>query len=126
MIKRLASINGTDITQYILSESYNINQKNEYNEWTDANRVNHRDIIRTRISGEFELQFPIGNEQLYTDFVTLLSANTASGVLPITVFVNNINETREINAFYEYLPVMVKNVRSNKYYKSFKLSLEEC
>ena len=72
------------------------------------------------------MQFPIGNEQLYTDFVTLLSANTASGVLPITVFVNNINESKTINVFYEYLPIMAKNVRSNKTYKSFKLSLEEC
>lgn len=126
MIERLASINGTDISQYILSESYSINQKDEYNEWTDANRVNHRDIIRTRVSGKFELQFPVCNEQLYTDFVTLLSDNTVSGILPITVFVNNINETKEINVFYEYLPVMVKNVRSNKYYKSFELSLEEC
>lgn len=122
----LASINGTDITQYILSDSYNINQKNEYNEWTDANRVNHRDIIRTRISGEFELQFKIGDETPYNNFVTLLKDNTASGVLPITVFVNNINESKTINAFYEYLPVLVKNVRSNKTYKSFKLSLEEC
>ena len=122
----MASINGTDITQYILSESYNINQKNEYNEWTDANRVNHRDIIRTRISGEFELQFKIGDETPYNNFVTLLKDNTASGVLPIAVFVNNINESKTINVFYEYLPVMAKNVRSNKTYKSFKLSLEEC
>ena len=126
MIKRLASINETDITQYILSESYNVNQKNEYNEWTDANRVNHRDIIRTRVSGEFELQFKIGDETPYNNFVTLLKDNTASGVLPITVFVNNINERKTINVFYEYLPVMVKNVRSNKTYKSFKLALEEC
>lgn len=122
----LASINGTDITQYVLSESYKINQKNEYNEWTDANRVNHRDIIRTRVEGAFELQFKIGDEIPYNNFVALIKDNTVSGVLPITVFVNNINETKEINVFYEYLPVMVKNVRSNKYYKSFKLSLEEC
>lgn len=122
----LASINGTDITQYVLSESYKINQKNEYNEWTDANRVNHRDIIRTRVEGEFELQFKIGDEIPYNNFVALIKDNTVSGVLPITVFVNNVNETKEINVFYEYLPVMVKNVRSNKYYKSFKLSLEEC
>ena len=122
----LASINGTDITQYILAESYNVNQKNEFNEWTDANKVNHHDIIRTRVSGEFELQFKIGDETPYNNFVTLIKNNTVSGVLPITVFVNNINETKAINAFYEYLPVMVKNVRSNKMYKSFKLSLEEC
>ena len=122
----LASINGTDITQYVLSESYKINQKDEYNEWTDANRVNHRDIIRTRVEGAFELQFKIGDEIPYNNFVALIKDNTVSGVLPITVFVNNVNETKEINVFYEYLPVMVKNVRSNKYYKSFKLSLEEC
>lgn len=122
----LASINGTDITQYILSESYNVNQKNEFNEWTDANRVNHRDIIRTRVLGEFELQFKVGDETPYNNFVTLLKDNTSSGVLHITVFVNNINETKEINVFYEYLPILAKNVRSNKYYKSFKLSLEEC
>lgn len=76
--------------------------------------------------GEFELQFKIGDETPYNDFVTLLMDNTVSSVLPITVFVNNINESKTINVFYEYLPVMVKNVRSNKYYKSFKLSLEEC
>ena len=76
--------------------------------------------------GEFELQFRVGDETPYNNFVTLIKNNTASGVLPITVFVNNINETKAINAFYEYLPVMAKNVRSNKTYKSFKLSLEEC
>lgn len=72
------------------------------------------------------MQFKIGDETPYNNFVTLLKDNVVSGVLPITVFVNNINESKTINVFYEYLPVLVKNVRSNKTYKSFKLSLEEC
>lgn len=72
------------------------------------------------------MQFKIGDETPYNNFVTLLKENVVSSVLPITVFVNNINESKTINAFYEYLPVLVKNVRSNKTYKSFKLSLEEC
>ena len=122
----LVTINGIDITKYITTASYEVNSENIYEEWQDADYVTHREIIREKVSGEFELKFPSDGGHAYAEFIELLKQNTASGKIPITVFVNNRNEYRTFNAYYEFAPTMRRNYMNRKVYENADFELEEC
>jgi len=120
----LVKINDTDITQYILSETYDMNQSDVYVEWTDANYIDHRNIVRTRVEGKFEVKFLL--QRNYDSFVELINSNkTVGGYIPLTVYVNNQVTTKKIDAFCEFKPIILKDYGDGKIYKSFKIEVKE-
>ena len=71
------------------------------------------------------MKFPMDGGQAYSEFVALLKEKTSSGTVILTVFVNNKNEMRTIEAFCEFAPVMVRNV-NGKSFEKIRFVLEEC
>lgn len=96
----LLIINGTDLTSNIVVPTYKVESKSIYEEWTDANRVEHHDVIRSRVMGTFTLHFE--TESDYENFLNLINNNKTSGdYLIATVYDNRINTTVNGNFFWE-------------------------
>ena len=87
--QRLFIVNQTmDLTNYIVVPSYKVNLIDGYEEWTDNNKVTHRDIVSQKAQGSFSLQFPTLEE--YQAFIIEMKDNKKSnGSYDCTVFCNN-------------------------------------
>ncbi len=120
----LVSIDGNDVTKHILTSSYNVNALPVYSQWEDANFITHREIHRYKIQGKFELKFPYDEGKAYSEFIQLLKENTNAGVVLLTVFINNENVFRTIEAYYDMAPTMQKSI-NGKSYNSFWFKVEE-
>lgn len=120
----LVKIGTTDITRHIIAESYAVNEEDVYNEWTDANKVTHRDVVRQKIAGAFTLKF--NTEEEYSSFVNLIKTSRIAGcVLPMTVYVVNADENRETELIYSFQPRVAKSLPRGKTYQSFDFEVEQ-
>ena len=120
----LASINGTDISAYIQESTYKMNQENVYEEWEDASHYTHREQLRTRVVGSFELVFV--QESDLTSFLTLMNNNMDTNKrLTISVFVSNINAFNEYVMFADFESISDRSISNSYFYKRFSLALAE-
>ena len=120
----LVKIGTTDITKHIIAESYDVNEEDVYNEWTDANKVKHRDVTRQKIVGTFTLKFNTDKEYAY--FVNLIkTSRTAARLLPMTVYVVNADENREVKMIYSFKPKVARSLTGGKTYQSFDFEVEQ-
>lgn len=93
-------ISSTDLTAFEDIQNHDVNRDDVYDTWTDGNWVDHRVIVRTRISGTVKLGFKKATD--FADFMTLLgTAKDAEGFYPISVYCNNTGTTETINAFLD-------------------------
>lgn len=118
----LVKIGDTDITKYILSDSYEVNSIPVYNSWQDANYVFHREIHRYRVHGSFQLKFL--TEAEYKAFIDVMKQNAIESAVIMTVYVNNKCELQTTTCFCEMSPILQK-AHSRKIFKEFDFMLEE-
>lgn len=96
----LFKISTTDLTKWEDTEQHKVNREDVFTTWTDGNWVDHREIVRTRISGTVVLGFK--RETEFAAFMTLLTtARNANGYYPVTVWCSNTNTSETINAFLD-------------------------
>ena len=94
----LFKIDSTDLTAWEDKEQHSVNQEEVYASWTDGNYIDHREVVRTRISGSVVLKFK--KESDFNTFKALLtSARSVNGYYPVTVWVSNLQTSETINAF---------------------------
>lgn len=95
----LFSLNGIDYTKFVMEKQYNIKQEDVYGNtaWVDANYVKHRSVVRTEVSGSFVLQFD--KEDEYDEFLGHVESSKTAGHNPITIYVNNTNKLKSIEAY---------------------------
>lgn len=119
----LVSISDLNITNYILS-GYNVNETNYFKQKRDGLGRKHRDLIRKEISGTFELK--ISTPDAYSDFIEKLkSATLSDGRIPMSVYVNNINQVKTRYFFYSYNVKLDKDINTGKHFRKFTFSIEE-
>ena len=93
-------IGSTDLSAAVDVQESALNAYDEYELWTDGNHVEHRDFIRTRISGTVRVGF--SSAAGLTAFVTLLNAARSSGrYCSVTAYVINTDSTPTFNAFLD-------------------------
>lgn len=93
-------IGSTDLSQYADIQNYNINDADVFQSWTDGNWIDHRDMVRTRITGTVLLGFKTAAS--WSAFQTILaSQRNAAGYYPVTLYVNNTGTTETIDAFLD-------------------------
>lgn len=96
----LFKISSTDLTAFENRDVHQVNAVDEFQSWTDGNWIEHRDFVRTRITGSVTLKFK--KEADFNTFKALLtSARNVNGYYPITVWVSNTQTSESINAFLE-------------------------
>lgn len=114
----------TDISQYINYTTYKVDSEPVYNEWIDANYTTHRDEVRRRIKGSFQLAFVTDTD--YNAFLTLLNNNKSGNLLRIKVYVgSDINSMQDIICHYSLKTDSRKEANDSYIVTLLTMSIEE-
>ena len=98
----LLKANNVDYSNKIKEGSYKVYKENVTHNWEDGNHTMHHDIIRTRTSGSFEVEFKRWSD--FTSFLTNINAVKTGDYYALTVYALNTNESVTGN-FFMKLPV---------------------
>lgn len=134
----LFKMGNVDYTRFITMPSYKVVSKPVTKEYKDVNEVTHAQYIRDQISGSFTLKF--FDDSSYEDVNTHRTAaenfqnffseyqrlKQRSGKIEITVYVNNLNTIKTIQADMDmdpanYMPYM----NAGKNYDGFDVTIKE-
>lgn len=117
-------INLTDFSDHVIAGSYKVNSEPIYTEWTDANGTAHREKIRDKVSGSFDMWYRTAEG--YNGFVSTISENTRLNLtLPLTVLVNNTGETITGSFFLEHSTVRNRDGAWDDYMERFTVSITQ-
>lgn len=121
----LFMIGEDDFTNFITVPSYKVNYGPVYNTWTDANYKQHRDILRYKVQGSFKLLFDTEEDlNRFLDDVYNFEDIT-TGTVPIKVYVNNLSNQQEIDAFISFAMANEKPYFGVKQHDGFEVKVEE-
>ena len=99
---QIGSSSTGDLSDFADIQNYDVNQVEIYQDWTDGNWIDHREIVRTRIQGTVTLGFKKTSD--WNAFISLLNATRdAAGYFPVTVWVNNTATNESIDAFLDMI-----------------------
>lgn len=91
---------GTDITNHIIKGSYKINSSDQYESWKDGNGIEHRIIVRQKVSGSFDFVCCAETISL-SDFLALWDSAVDNGVITLGMTVLNTGKFEALNAYYD-------------------------
>lgn len=122
----LAVVNSTDITDYIIKDTYEVNTEPVYTSWEDANYVEHRVYVRDKVRGSFEvITFGTTPRTALVAFLNILKAATSNNVLTIGLYVENEGTFQALNCFYTVESTQHAVTEDGKYVDRAKISIEE-
>lgn len=120
----LFKVGNTDLTDYLDIQGYNVNKTEEFSEWTDANYVHHRNVVRTRLSGSFRLGFK--NTAEVTSFLNVLDTNVQPGnYYPASVFANNDNTLHSASIYLDGVAEIKRDLVNDRVWHEYEIDLEE-
>lgn len=120
----LFQIGNTDLTDYVDIQNYDVQKEPIYEEWTDGNYVNHRNIVRTRIKGTVKVGFR--NSTDVASFLSVLSSNVqAGGYYPASVFTNDDNTLNTANIFISDVAEIKRDLVNGRVWHEYTLEIEE-
>lgn len=96
-----------DFSNKILRGTYNVQKKDVTFDWEDGNKVEHRDPLRTRVEGTFQMFFADFDE--YNDFLTEMAKVKTGTIYILTVYAINTNEAVVGNYFLDFAPELRQN-----------------
>lgn len=112
-----------DYSDRVIAGSYNVNSQNVYKSWQDINGVEHREKIRDKIVGSFDMYFPTIDE--YDAFRAVLDSVRKEDLSYTITVVDNIkNEVKIIDAFITF-QLTRNRLGWNDIYERFKLNIQE-
>lgn len=99
------SINNTDISKYVVSDSYNIYTTDIHESWRDGNGLEHRVIIAEKVTGSFQIVLSNKNRDItFDDFMDLWNAATNQGAVTIGLYVVTKGLFDLFECYYELEP----------------------
>ncbi len=129
---------GVDYTRFITVPSYKVVSKPVTKDYEDITKTSHKQFVRNKISGSFTLKF--FSDSSYEDVSTTKSAidnyqsffdeynrlKSANGLVTVTVYVNNLNTTKEIQAYLEMDPPdTMPYMDTGKSYDGFDVTISQ-
>lgn len=122
----LATVNNTDITNYIIKDTYEVNSEPVYTSWEDGNYVEHRVYPRDKVRGSFEIiTFGTTPRTAFVDFLNILKAATTNHVLTIGLYVKNEGTFQALNCYYTVESTQHAVTDDGRYVDKAKISIEE-
>lgn len=100
MVETLATIANTDITKYIIKDTYEVNAVPIFESWEDGNFHEHRIYIRDRVEGKFDVIFFDRDNGAYQNFLDLLASATTNRLLTMGLFVVNQSKFNGFQVYY--------------------------
>lgn len=89
----------TDITDYIVDGTYEMDSEDQFESWKDGNYVEHRIIVSSKVKGSFNVV--CSNETIdLDDFRALFDDVADTGKVTMTVYVTNTGKMETISAYY--------------------------
>ena len=121
----LLKIGTTDVSSYIVADTYSVYNQPVYKVYEDANGVTHKRFIRDKISGSFDMFFRSLTD--YTNFVTLIGSNTSATDFSVTCTVYDTKRSAAytIYAFIDFKPTIALDGTLSEYMKVLNIELEE-
>lgn len=94
-------IGQSNITNYIVDGSYQMDAKSQYESWQDGNFVEHRIIVTEKVEGSFDVvcSNKTGSITL-SDFMDIITTADNNGVITCAVYVTNKGASEAIDAYY--------------------------
>lgn len=103
-------VNNTDITNYIIEGSYQMDSNDIYESWKDGNMREHRIIVVHKVSGKFQVVCSNRNNSITLhDFLTLWNGAVDNGVVTLGVYILDTDSTEMIEAYYD-----IENVKHDR------------
>lgn len=113
-----------DLTEYIEVPSYQVNLQDGYEEWTDNNKITHRDIVAQKAKGSFNLKFD--RLQDYQAFIVVMKTyKKQNGAYDCTVYCNNTLSCINVEMFVDFELANVMPFIGAKSYDSISVSVEQ-
>ena len=125
MSEILATIGGTNITKYIIKDSYDINSEPVYQSWQDGNFREHRIYTRNRIEGDFEVIFFDEDNGAYEDFLELLAGSTSNHLTTMGLFVLNDSSFEALQAYVQITAKQHAETSDGRMVNKMTLKIEE-
>ena len=124
MALNLFVLNGVDYTSNILNETYDVHKNDVSEEWTDADYVDHKETVRTRIEGTFTMRFR--SLVQYEAFVQKIAESKASDqTFPCVIWANNTLDSNEADLFIKFAPKAVQKANLVMDYREFEVTVKE-
>lgn len=119
-------MDGKDFTHHIKVPSYKVNKEPQYLEWEDGNYSTRREVTRYRVSGTFTMLYDdISELDDFFDTLETLIAASATGAIPITVYLNKLHTVETINAFVTCTPSNDRPLIYRGDLSSFEVTIKE-
>lgn len=121
----LVKIGDTDITEHINPKSYKVNAEADFTSWKDGNFNEHRLYKPEKVKGSFTVALYGKNGMTTSDFFTLWNSVVAHNVATLTVFVQNMNEEREIDCYFKFTGTFHREMLNGDYCDIMTIEISE-
>lgn len=125
MAERLATIANTDITKYIIKDTFEVNAEPVFESWTDGNFHEHRIYIRDRVKGKFDVIFFDEDNGAYQDFLDLLDSATTNRLLTMGLFVVNQSKFDGFQVYYTLSQAQHAETTDGRMVNKMTMTIEE-
>lgn len=125
MVERLATIANTDITKYIIKDTYEVNTEPIFESWIDGNFHEHRIYIRDRVKGKFDVIFFDKDNGAYQNFLDLLASATTNRLLTMGLFVVNQSKFDGFQVYYTLSQAQHAETTDGRMVNKMTMTIEE-
>lgn len=125
MTETLATIANTDITKYIIKDTFEVNAEPVFESWTDGNFHEHRIYIRDRVKGSFDVIFFDEDNGAYQDFLDLLDSATTNRLLTMGLFVVNQSKFDGFQVYYTLSQAQHAETTDGRMVNKMTMTIEE-
>ena len=117
-------IGATDFSGAVDVQSYAVNNNEVYESWTDANWIEHRNVVRHRIEGRLTLGY-----RKATDFATAVStiatAVSANGYAACTLLALNDGTTHAADCFLDIVGDARWDETNSRQWQTLEINVRE-
>jgi hypothetical protein len=121
----LVSIGGVDITKYIDSKSYEMNSEADYKSWKDGWESEHRKYSIPKVKGSFTVTLYGGANDNFLSLDEFIALWNTNHLVTLTVFVENTNETKQIQAYYTFKGKAHHLMNNGNYFDQLTVEIKE-
>ena len=118
-------LNNIDFSGNVVANDYNVNYENVFQEWIDGGQVKHKDIIRRRLVGSFQMYFE-DTTSLEVFLTALSTSKTNASTYPVNLKANNegVGVLRSAYVFIDLKPVRRRR-NNDDAFDVFEVTIEE-
>lgn len=125
MTETLVNIANTDITKYIIKDTYEMNSEPVFESWTDGNFHEHRIYVRDRVKGSFDVIFFDDDNGAYQDFLDLLASATTNRLLTVGLYVVNESKFDGFQVYYTLSQAQHAEATDGRMVNKMTMTIEE-